>query len=116
MTPALKAALLSSLIIIPCTPSPLDLESAEDTIDLIEETNKPFVLLASCVRSGTTLGTQLRGTLKKIGNTFETVIHQRVDIVEAAITGEWVGTYRKASKAHQEYQQLAKELINLLGR
>jgi len=112
MTPALKAALISNFIIIPCTPSPLDLESAEDTIDLIEEADKPFVLLASCVRTGTTLGTQLRETLKKIGNTFETVIHQRVDIVEAAITGQWVGAYRRDSKAHEEYNELAKELTN----
>ena len=112
MTPALKAALISDLIIIPCTPSPLDLESAEDTIDLIEETDKPFILLASCIRTGTTLGTQLRETLKRIGDTFETVIHQRVDIVEAAITGQWVGAYKKDSKAHEEYSDLAKELTN----
>src|SRR5262249_40829943 len=92
--------------------SPLDLESAEDTIDLIEEADKPFVLLASCVRAGTTLGTQLRETLKKIGDTFETVIHQRVDIVEAAITGQWVGAYRKKSKSHEEYNQLSRELIH----
>lgn len=112
MTPALKAALISDLIIIPCTPSPLDLESAEDTIDLIEETDKPFILLASCVRTGTTLGAQLRETLKKIGDAFETVIHQRVDIVEAAITGQWVGAYKKNSKAHEEYKDLAKELTS----
>ncbi len=53
MTPTLKAALLSDLIIIPCTPSPLDVESAEDTIDLIDEAEKPFMLLSSCVRTGT---------------------------------------------------------------
>lgn len=115
MTPALKAALLANLIIIPCTPSPLDLESSEDTINLIEEAEKPYILLASCVRSGTTLGAQLREILVKIGNTFDTVIHQRVDIVEAAIVGQWVGEYRKNSKAHREYQQLAQELINRLG-
>ncbi len=114
MTPALKAALLADILIIPCTPSPLDLESAEDTIDLIEETEKPFILLASCVRSGTTLGSQLRETLKKIGKTFETVIHQRVDIVEAAITGQWVGEYKTDSKSHHEYKQLAQELITIL--
>lgn len=114
MTPALKAALLADILIIPCTPSPLDLESAEDTIDLIEETEKPFVLLASCVRSGTTLGSQLMETLKKIGKTFDTVIHQRVDIVEAAITGLWVGEYKKESKSHNEYKRLAKELITIL--
>lgn len=115
MTPALKAALLSDLIIIPCTPSPLDLESAEDTIDLIEEAEKPFIMLASCVRTGTSLGDQLSGTLKKLGNTFKTVIYQRIDIVEAAIVGQWVGSYKKVSKAHQEYIALAKELINTIG-
>ncbi len=115
MTPALKAALLSNLIIIPCTPSPLDLESAEDTIDLIEEADKPCILLASCVRTGTTLGAQLKETLKKLGDTFNTVIHQRVDIVEAAITGQWVGAYKQDSKAHQEYQELARELIKIFG-
>lgn len=116
MTPALKAALLSDLIIIPCTPSPLDLESAEDTIDLIEETDKPFVLLPSCVRTGTSLGIQLSETLKKIGDTFNTVIHQRIDIVESAITGQWVGAYKKNSKAHQEYNQLTHELIDKIKR
>ena len=112
MTPALKAALISDLIIIPCTPSPLDIESAEDTIDLIEEADKPFILLASCVRTGTTLGTQLRETLKKLGDTFETVIHQRVDIVEAAITGQWVGAYKKDSKAHEEYKEQRSKAPN----
>ncbi|MCP4475005.1 MAG: hypothetical protein GY821_10675 [Gammaproteobacteria bacterium] len=53
--------------------------------------------------------------MQKIGNTFETVIHQRIDIVEAAIVGQWIGEYKKNSKAHQEYQRLAKELLNVLG-
>lgn len=115
MTPSLKAALLADLVIIPCTPSPLDLESAEDTIDLIEETEKPFVLLPSCVRTGTNLEVQLIESLKKLGNTFNTTIHQRVDIVESAITGQWVGEYNPQSKSHLEYQKLADELINMTG-
>lgn len=114
MTPALKAALLSNLIIIPCTPSPLDLESAEETINLIEEAEKPFILLASCVRTGTTLGLQLREILKKLGDTFNTVIHQRIDIVEAAIAGEWVGTYKKGSKSHEEYKKLSREITKIV--
>jgi chromosome partitioning protein len=115
MTPAIKAALLSDLVIIPCTPSPLDLESAEETIDLIEETEKPFILLASCVRTGTNLGIQLIETLNKMGKTFNSVIYQRVDIVESAIAGEWVGHYSKGSKSHQEYNSLSKELVKLLN-
>lgn len=112
MTSALKAALLSDLVIIPCTPSPLDLESAEDTIDLIEEAEKEVILLASCVRTGTNLGIQLVDSLSKMGNTFNTVIYQRVDIVESAIIGQWVGEYKKGSKSHMEYSKLSEELIN----
>ncbi len=115
MTPALKAALMSDLILVPCTPSPLDLDAAEDTIDLLGETGRPLVLLASCVRAGTVLGLQMHETLKKIGTTFDAIIHQRIDIVEAAIVGMWVGEYRIGSKAHSEYRQLAQELIDILG-
>lgn len=113
MTPALKAALLSDLIIIPCPPSPLDLEAAEETIDLAETTGKPFMLLASNVRSGTGIGKQLPETLKRLGVVFKTTIHQKVSIVEAAMVGKWVGSYAPNSSAHLEYQELAKEIIDV---
>jgi chromosome partitioning protein len=115
MTPALKAALLSDLIIIPCPPSPLDLEAAEETIDLAETTGKSFKLLASNVRAGTSIGKQLPETLKKLGPVFETTIHQKVSIVEAAMVGKWVGSYAPKSDAHIEYQQLTNEIISILG-
>ena len=115
-TPALKAILLSDIVIIPCTPSLLDIESAEDTIELIEGTGKPFVLLASCVRKGTLLSGQLTEQLKNLGQTFKTVIHQRVDIVEAAISGEWVGFYSPSSNSRLEYENLADEVIGFLNK
>jgi chromosome partitioning protein len=115
MTPALKAALLSDLIIIPCPPSPLDLEAAEETIDLAETTGKSFRLLASNVRAGTSIGKQLPETLKRLGTVFNTTIHQRVSIVEAAMVGKWVGSYAPNSEAHNEYKQLASEIIATLG-
>lgn len=116
MTPALKAILLSDLVIIPCTPSPLDIESAEDTIELIEGTGKPFVLLASCVRKGTLLSGQLKEQLESLGPTFNTAIHQRVDIVEAAISGEWVGVYNLNSGSKPEYENLAGEVVDFLAQ
>lgn len=114
MTPALKAALLSDLIIIPCPPSPLDLEAAEETVDLAETTGKPFRLLPSNVRAGTNIGKQLPDTLKRLGKVFETTIHQRVSIIEAAMAGKWIGSYEPDSEAHQEYQKLAREVIKCM--
>jgi len=113
MTPALKAALLSDLIIIPCPPSPLDLEAAEETVDLAETTGKPFRLLASNVRSGTSIGKQLPETLSRLGKVFNTTVHQKVSIVEAAMVGKWIGSYDPNSEAHIEYQKLAKEVIEI---
>lgn len=113
MTPALKAALLSDLIIIPCPPSPLDLEAAEETVDLAETTGKPFRLLASNVRTGTSIGKQLPETLSRLGQVFKTTIHQKVSIVEAAMVGKWIGSYDPNSDAHIEYQQLSYEIIEV---
>lgn len=111
MTSALKAALLSDLIIIPCPPSPLDLEAAEETVDLAETAGKPFKLLASNVRAGTSIGKQFKGMLSRLGPVFNTTIHQKVSIVEAAMAGQWIGSYDPNSDAHSEYQGLAIEVI-----
>lgn len=113
MTPALKAALLSDLIIIPCPPSPLDLEAAEETVDLAETTGKAFRLLASNVRTGTSIGKQLPETLGRLGKVFQTTIHQKVSIIEAAMVGKWIGSYAPNSEAHAEYKKLAEEVIDL---
>jgi chromosome partitioning protein len=112
MTPALKAALLSDLIIIPCPPSPLDLESAEETVDLAETTGKDFRLLASNVKTGTSIGKKLPETLNRLGKVFKTTIHQRVSIIEAAMVGKWIGSYAPNSEAHFEYKSLAEEIID----
>ena len=110
-TPAFKAALLSDLLIIPCLPSPLDLEAAEETVDLAEAAGKNFRLLASNVRAKTSIGKQLPETLKRLGSTFKTTIHQKVSIVEAAMVGEWIGSYEPNSDAHSEYKALLAEIL-----
>lgn len=112
LTPAaLKAMLLSDLIIVPCQASPLDLDSLDETVDTIESMGKPFMLLASNLRKGTTLKGQLIETLKKIGKVFDTKIHQRVSIVEAAMIGKWIGSYAPKTEPHIEYRDLVSEIL-----
>jgi chromosome partitioning protein len=114
LTPALKATILSDIVIVPCLASPLDLESAEETVELIEDAGKPFVLLASNVDSRIKIGKQLPESLKKLGKVFKTTIHQKVSIVEAAMVGKWVGSYDPDSDAHIEFRKLAQEIIDIL--
>ena len=114
MVSTFKAAMLSNLIIIPCQASTLDLEAAEETIDLPETIGKPFWMLASCIKKGTTIGKQLPDTLRQLGQTFNTVIHNKVSIVEAAMIGKWIGSYKPKSEEHVEFQNLANEVINIM--
>lgn len=113
MTSALKAALLSNLLIIPCPASQLDLEAAEETVDLAETANKPFWLLASDIDARTSLGKKFReDVLSKLGRTFKTVIHHKVNIIEAAMVGQWVGSYAPNSDSHIEYKELITEILS----
>lgn len=113
MTSALKAALLSDLLIIPCPASQLDLEAAEETVDLAETANKSFWLLASDIDARTSLGKKFReDVLSKLGRTFKTVIHHKVSIIEAAMVGQWVGSYAPNSDSHIEYKELITEILS----
>ena len=113
MVSALKAALLSDLLIIPCLASPLDLEAAEETVNLAEIAQKPFRLLASNIDSRTNIGKKLPQALEKLGKTFKTIIHHKISIVEAAMMGKWIGSYSPNSEAHIEYKELTAEILSI---
>lgn len=110
---AFKAALLSDCLIIPCQASTLDLDEAEETVDLAQTVQKPYWFLASNIKKGTTIGKQLPKTLRKIGNVFNTIIHNKVSIVGAAVEGSWIGAYKPNSEGHIEFKNLANELIDI---
>lgn len=112
---SVKASLLSDLIIIPCPPSQLDLESAQETVELAEAMKKEFRLLACNVKTGTTIGKNFPDALGQLGKVFETVIHHRVSIVEAAMYGSWIGDCETDSQGHVEYAILASEVLRILG-
>lgn len=113
---ALKAALLADFNLIPCQASVLDLDSLEETIEFIEDINKPYVLFASNIKKNTIVGQELPDILKKMGSVFETKIHSKISIVESAMIGEWVGTYKPKSEEHLEYLALAQEVITKAKR
>ncbi len=112
---ALKAALLSDLIIIPCSPSTLDQLALLQAAECAMFAQKPFKLLASKVKKNTISSKQLLADLKEAGDCFETMITNSVCVEGAPGAGEWVGSYKPDSESHKQYLELAREVVGECG-
>ena len=119
---AAKAALVvSNLTIIPISPSPLDINSARSTIELIEEgasrgaTKSKVYLLISKKIVGTNLAKEARDTCQMLKlPILKTEISQRIALCESAITGQSVLEYAPNSMAAEEFIALEKEVKKCL--
>ena len=119
---ATKATLVvSDLTIIPLSPSPLDINSARSTIELIEEgtgrgaTKTKAYLLISKKIVGTNVAKEVLSTCKMLKlPILKTVISQRVAFCESAITGQSVLEYAPKSMAAKEFIALEKEVRKCL--
>lgn len=112
--PALVAALLADLVLIPVTPSPLDIWAAEAAVATAREARKerggrlPRIgLIPSKLISGTVLAREITATLEGLGEAVSPPIHQRVALVESTVAGQTIAGYAPASPAHLEFQALA---------
>jgi chromosome partitioning protein len=108
---------LVDAVIIPVTPSPLDIWSANETIKLIKSMQRrnrklaPNLLVYRRI-PGTQMGSQARDALKNYGlPVFKTQIAQRIAYVEAMNTGLSVVDYAPHSKAAGEIRALAEEIF-----
>ncbi len=118
----IKAALVvSNIAIIPISPSPLDIDSARSTIELIKHgTDKKAIniktyLLISKKIVGTNLANEVRSAVKVLGfPVLNSEISQRVAFCESPINGQSIIEYTPKSVAAEEFISLAKEIIKCL--
>jgi len=109
--------LVSDLAIVPVGPSPLDIWSAREMVNLIRELSKEKRNLSGrlliCRKIvGTRVGREVREALENYQmDIFQTEIHQRVAYVEAMIAGMPVMAYAPQSEAGQEIKNLCAELL-----
>jgi chromosome partitioning protein len=108
---------LVDLVIVPITPSPLDIWSANETIRLIKSVKRqskkmnPHLLVYRKV-PGTRIGRQARDALKNYNlPVFKTEITHRIAYVEAMNTGLPVTVFAPRSKAAKEINALIEEFI-----
>jgi chromosome partitioning protein len=119
--PALVAALLADLVVVPVTPSPLDLWAAKQAVATAQEArtlrdgHKPLIsLVPSRLLPQTILARDLPAALEALGEPVAPAITQRVALVEAIVLGQTIGTYAKTSPAAAEFAALARHTLRRL--
>ena len=119
--PALLAALLADVVLLPAGPSPLDVMAAGEALESAREARaqrdgeKPLIRFIPCkTQSVTTMSRDLAGSLAKLGEKVLPAIGLRVAIAESALAGLTVREYARNSAAAAEFRALAVELEKIL--
>jgi chromosome partitioning protein len=113
---------ISNLAIVPIGPSPLDIWSSRETVNLISDARRRnrklsvrMLICRKIVR--TRVGKDARDTLLEFEiPVFETEISQRIVFVESMIAGMSVLQYAPRSEASEEIRWLCEEIKQSLGR
>lgn len=114
-TVALKSALLSDLVVIPCSPSGMDLSGLIEAKDLALTTEKPYKFFANRVQIQSNMAKSLFEFFERDGNFFEAYVSQSVKFIEAEAEGVYVGDYAKQSKVYIQVKKLAREIVEFFG-
>lgn len=112
----------SHFAIIPVTPSPYDIRSTKQTVDMIAQGNsaglpvRPYLLI-SRKEGGTNIGEDAREALGVFGlPILKTEISKRVALCEAGIEGRTIQEYAPGSPAAKEFESLAREVLKWQSR
>lgn len=115
---AMLTALLADIVLIPITPSPLDIWACEKAIETIRGAQKErgglpkIVLIPSRVMTQTTLGKEVNATLKQFKESISPNITLRVSMAEAAIAGLPISLYDPEGHSHNEFKSLMKFVLS----
>ncbi len=116
---ALLTALLSDIILIPISPSPLDLWAGEQAISTIKEAREvrenglpEIVLVPSRLMPNTLLAREIKGSLEQFKESISPAITMRVSMVEACIAGLPINLYAPNSPSHKEFKNLMKFVLS----
>lgn len=117
---SLRAALRADLMLVPTSPSIIDLAATKDAINTCLEAikinpAKRYLIVPSRVQHNTAAGHKLRSVLAEWGPVSETSISMRVAFAESAIIGLGVSRYAPESPAAQEIGLLAEEVSCILS-
>ncbi len=115
---SMTAAMLAELVLIPASPSALDLWAAQRAVDMCRDARELLagkrprvVLIPSKVATGTVLARQILTALADFGEPVAPAIAERIAHRECSIAGKTIADYAPGSHAHREFQALTKFLF-----
>jgi chromosome partitioning protein len=108
-------ALLSDVILIPISPSPLDLWAGEQAIETVRKAREvrkdglpKIILIPSRLMPNTLLAREINGSLEQYKEPISPPITMRVSMVESCIAGLPIHLYAPGSPSHKEFKNLMK--------
>ena len=113
-TATAAALVLADVVLVPVSPSGLDLRATVKVMELLRQARsargdgRPRCLLVpSKVDRRTAAGREVEAALHEMGEPVAPALGLRSAHVDAATASSWVGAYAPRSVAHQEIQSLA---------
>ena len=109
--PAITAAIrdvvkLADLVLIPTRPSPHDLRAVGSTVDIAQETGRPFAFVVTQAKPTARLTLQAVAALSAHGVVAPVIVHDRVDYAASMVDGRTVRETDPKGRSAQEIAEL----------
>ncbi len=111
-----KGIEVADYVLVPCQPSPVDIEAIGDTLSVIEDLGKPFAFVMNRLISRTRIGEQAVLLLANHGKVAGIPIVQRTSFATAMIDGRTAPEVPGGKLAEEEVQKLWKYLLSNLKK
>lgn len=114
------ACLMSDVVLVPCTPSPLDVWAARDAVDTVRDARKTrkqrgkpkCLLVPSRTPQGTLMSRDLPGLLEALGEPIAPAMTQRTAHVEACVAGTSIDRHAPGSPAHADVKAVVDVVLS----
>ena len=107
---------VADYVLVPCQPSPVDIEAIGDTLSIIEDMGKPFAFVMNRLISRTRIGEQAVLLLANHGKVAGIPIVQRTAFVTAMIDGRTAPEIDQGKQAKEEVEALWNYLVTNLKK
>ena len=107
---------VADFVLVPCQPSPIDLEAVGDTLSLIEDHGKPFAFVLNRLISRTRIGEQAIMLLANNGRIAGMPIVQRTVYATSMVDGRTVSEVDGGKAAVQDISSLWSYLFSNLKK
>ena len=106
---------LADLVLIPTRPSPHDLRAVGSTVDIAQETGRPFAFAVTQAKPTARLTVQAVAALSVHGAVAPSIVHDRVDYAASMVDGRTVRETDPRGRSAEEMKQLLSFVLERMN-